>query len=462
MTFIQEFLSYYKQHWGIIIFVIPLLVVFGLFAGPLNLLFLPAIFIFLWVKKKNEAAFILFYISLVVGDRVDSIGESITNVRAMLIVFLFFISIYEISKGKYKFDKSILIWIPFFIIAFIGVMRSPIIPRSIMKTTSYFFMLFTAFHTLRYHVIDSKGKILLGIMNTITFSLLLTLILFLVMPSWVMRESEDINDKGLRLTGLMGNANGLGFICGINLMLACYNRYFWKNISVLYTTYVGALSMFLLLFSGSRGCLLAVLLFFFLFFINIQSWIVRSSLKYVIFPLAIYLFITIGLDIIAENEFLATRFRFSKDASVETLTSGRSATWAFLFSLDRISKWREWIWLGRGMGFDGYFFLQLYRKFPTLGRGYFATFNSFVSIIMNNGVIGLSLMMVNIFYYFYQFKDKFMRQSLFIFMFITGMAEAALSSSLNYYTILFFAFLALHIVGHNRNEIQKSNLASIS
>lgn len=460
MTFIQEFLSYYKQNWGIILFVIPLVVVFGLYAGPLNLLFLPLLFVFYWFKKKPETAFIIFYISLVIGDRVDDIGESLANTRAILMVFLFFISISEIAKGKYKLDKSILIWIPFFIVAFIGVMRSPIIPRSIMKTTSYFFMLFTAFHTLRYHVIDSKGKVLLGIMNTITFSLLLTLILFLVMPSWVMKESEDINDKGLRLTGLTGNANGLGFICGINLMLVCYNRYFWKNISVLYTTYVTALSMFLLLFSGSRGCLLAVLLFFFLFFINIQSWIVRSSLKYVIFPLAIYLFITVGLDFIAENEFLATRFRFSKNANLETLTSGRSATWAFLFSLDRISKWREWIWLGRGMGFDGYFFLQLYRKFPTLGRGYFATFNSFVSIIMNNGVIGLSLMMTNVFYYMYRFKDKCMRQSLFIFMFITGMAEASLSSSLSYYTIIFFVFLALHIDGHKRNELNNTPLAS--
>lgn len=452
MTFIQEFFSYFKQSWVTLFIVVPLTIAFGLTLGPLNILLFTFVFIFYWQKGKIEQAFIIYYISLVVGDRVDDIGVSVTPVRSILTIFLFFISIIEIAKRKYKLDNSIWLWVPFFIIAFIGVARSPIMPRSFMKTISYFFMIFVAFHTLRYHVIESKGKVILGIMNTINFGLLLSLILFVVAPSLVMRKTDDINDKALRLVGLMGNANGLGFIAAMNLMIICYCRYFWKNISILYTTYSTVLSFILLLLSGSRGSLLAILLFFFLFFINIRSWFIRSSLKYVLLPLSIYLFIKIGLDIISSNPLLVARFRFTKDADWGDITSGRSDTWAFLFSLERITKWKEWVWLGKGMGFDGYFFTGLMLKFPTLGRGYSSAFNSFIVIIMNNGVVGLSLMLLVIFYYFARFKDKFMYQSYFIFMFITGMGEAWLSASLNYVTVLFFTLLALHVTGHTRGK----------
>lgn len=449
--FIQDFLSFYIRYWGIIFVIIPLTIVFGFITPYINLVFLPVAFIFYWIRKSPEGAFTIYYLSLLIGDRLDDIGESVRHVRAILTIFLFVISISEIIKGKYKLDKTIFIWIPFFIVAIIGVIRSPILPASIMKTSSYFFMLFAAFHTFRYHIFQSKGKVLLIMMNTITFSLIISMILFLLIPSWVMTEHYSLDDghsKELRLSGLMGNPNGLGLVCAINLIFLFYNRYFWKNISLLYTLFVVLLSIVLLLLSGSRSPLLGLLAFFSLILLNTQTWLVRNSIKYLVFPLSIYLFIKVGFDIIASNPFLATRFRISKGASMAHLTSGRTATWIFLFSVDRISKWREWFLFGKGMGFDKEFFVELYHKFPTLGRGYYYTYNTFVSIIMNNGIIGLFFMMVNIIYYHFRFKDKFIRQPSFIFMFITGMAEATLCSSLSYYPIIFFTFLALHITGH--------------
>lgn len=450
--FIRDFTSLYIDYWGIILIILPLTIVFGLIMPYLNLVFLPIAFIFYWVRKIPEGAFTIYYLSLLIGDRLDSIGGSVRYVRAILTIFVFLISILEITKGKYKLDKTIFIWIPFFFVALIGVIRSPVMPESALKTSSYFFMLFAAFHTIHYHIFHSKGKVLLTIMNTITFSVIVSLTLFLIIPSWVMAEHyslENSHIKELRLAGLMGNPNGLGLLCAINLILLFYNRYFWKNVSLLYTLFVSFLSIAALLLSGSRSPLLGLLAFFSLIFLNTQNWMIRNTIKYLLFPLSIYLFIKVGVDFIASTPFLSARFRITKGASLSNITSGRVATWIFLFSVDRISKWREWFVLGKGMGFDKAFFLDLSHKFPELGRGYGYTYNTFVSIIMNNGIVGLSFMMSNIIYYHFRFRDKFMRQPIFVFMFITGMAEATLCSSLSYFPVIFFTCLALHVTGQS-------------
>ena len=183
-------------------------------------------------------------------------------------------------------------------------------------------------------------------------------------------------------------------------------------------------------------------------------------LKYILFPIALIFLISFGSSIIQAFPILADRLRIKSGMTLDHITSGRLNTWIFIFNSERITHVSEWFWVGKGFAYDTHFFSELRKQFPMLPRSYGSPFNSVISIAMNNGLIGSSLLIGTIGFYFSRFRDKAMRLPLGLLAFIVAMSESTFASSLNYFTIFFYMFLALYIQGkHNTSTPNESSIS---
>lgn len=456
---ISEIISFFSNHALLMGVIIPFTIASGLVFAPLSWVFTSIALTLYWAKGKKTDAFILMYATFILGDRNENAFDGFKQLRAFLIVLMFFFAVHDIVKKKYNFSPLYPLWIPFFFVATIGLFKSPVPVQCFMKTLSYALVIFVALHSLKYYIVHTRGKLTLDFITSINILLVMSLIIMVFFPSIAYFQDEDDASR-LRLAGVMGNPNGLGYICTLQFMFLLYARYYQKTISVPYLFFTLGLLSINLLLSGSRGALLSILIFGFLFFVNHRDFVARTTLKYILFPIGFLFLISFGPAIIQSVPLLADRLRIRSGMTLDHITSGRLNTWIFIFKTERITHVSEWFWFGKGFAYDTYFFQNLRKQFPMLPRSYGSPFNSIISIAMNNGLIGSGFLIATIVFYFTRFRDKAMQLPLGIMAFIIAMSESTFASSLNYFTIFFYMFLGLYIQG--KQTIETTNESSIS
>ncbi|MBX7240264.1 MAG: O-antigen ligase family protein [Bacteroidia bacterium] len=439
--------------------VVPFMIASGIIFAPLSWIFTSIALTLYWANGRKVDAYLLMYATFLLGDRNENTFDGFKQLRAFLIVLLFFFTIHDIVKKKYNFSPLYPLWIPFFVVATIGLFKSPVPVQCFMKTLSYALVIFVATHSLKYYIIQTKGRLMLDLITTINILLVMSLIIMVFFPSIAYFQDEEDASR-LRLAGVMGNPNGLGYICALQFTFLLYARYYQNAISLPYLFFTLGLLTINLVLSGSRGALLSILIFGFLFFVNHRDFITRTTLKYILFPIGFVFLIYFGPSIIQSVPILADRLRIQSGMTLDHITSGRLNTWIFIFKTERITHVSEWFWFGKGFAYDTYFFMNLKKQFPMLPRSYGSPFNSLISIAMNNGVIGSLCMIGAIVFYFSRFRDKAMQLPLGVMAFIIAMSESTFASSLNYFTIFFYMFLSLYIQG--KQIIIKNNESSIS
>ncbi len=456
---LSVFISFFKNHALLLGVILPFTIASGLVFAPISWVFGSIAITHFWFTGKKADAFLYLYATFVLGDRNENAFDGFKQLRAFLMVLVFLYTIHEIIKKKYNFNALYFLWIPFFVVATIGFFRSPVPVQCFMKTISYAFMIFVATHSLKYYITHDKGKLAHDFITTMNILLFMSLFIMVFFPSIAYFQDEEDASR-LRLSGVMGNPNGLGYVCVLLFMFLLYAKYYLRCISLNYFLFsLGLLSVCLIL-SGSRGALLSIFVFGLLFFINHRDFVTRNILKYIIFPISILFLIYFGATVIQNMPILSDRLRITSGMTMDHITSGRLNTWLFIFKTERITHVSEWLWVGKGFAYDTYFFVNLRKQFPLLPRSYGSPFNSIISLAMNNGVIGTGLLVATIIVYFSRFKDKALRLPLGLLVFIVAMSESTFAASLNYFTIFFYMFLGIYVQG--TPKLQKLDESSIS
>lgn len=251
-----------------------------------------------------------------------------------------------------------------------------------------------------------------------------------------------------RFSGFMGNPNGLGvlsFFC-IPLFDLLAKRHLgdWnKNaIRLIYLILIVSVVM-----SGSRNALICLVVY------ELAKLSFKNMLGVVLFMFALvslylfYQYINI-VDIIIQLG-LEEYFR------VDTLEdgSGRADVWEVVWA-----ECQNHFYMGKGMLYDQ-FFLEDYRRIHFSGdvvmeRVWNGTWNSYLSLIMDSGIIGVALYFYACVKWLQSSIDRVRGGAFLLAALMSAITESWMVASMNAFTPMFFLYWAIASV--NPNELKKS------
>ncbi len=382
------------------------------------------VLVFWTIRNMHEHLIILLLLILILGDSRSHSFAFVKNLRIIIVTYLAVITIWKLLKKKYPLHPAFLLSIPFFISASISGFRSPIPLISYSKLISYFFLLLIVFHYIQYHIRQKGEQLLMDILYLAAWVFLLGLLMIVVYPSFVFLAS--------RYRGLFGNPNGLGIYCSLILP---YLMILWKIYPHQRKNIIWAIVLLIIsiLLSESRTALGAIILFLFLYKLYRGYPIRRWLFILAILPLAILFFQFISLEQIIRAIGLAEYLR------VESLTTGTGRYFAWRIIWDFLI---ERIWLGGGFAYEEFIFDQFTAFFLSTehqGRMH----NSYLTLIMNTGLIGFSLLLGFLILILARMKPAYLAIPFLVVALLSAGFESWLSSSLNAFSIHFYMIVVI-------------------
>lgn len=386
---------------------------------------------FILIKKEQyNSIVILFFLTFFFADLVSLSSSFFDPLR---FVFLGICLLLTIQKTSLKENNGLSI-LPFVIIAFyFSLFYSPIPFDASIRAVAYFLLALVIFgfirHLFKEYPLQFSANIFLLIGLFFIIPLLLSFSPF--------RENFFLSG---RYTGFMGNPNGLGLVAILSIPILDYLYIAFLNAG-------GSLKKQLLYFlkwsiiisvvlTGSRNAIFSILIYEFLKF-GFKS--VTSSVI-TLFLLSISYFFIFHIDWIGLVNSLGLEEYLRLD-SLES-ASGRTEVWEVVW--DEIKKSPL---TGKGILYDIYF-VKEYRShlIGVIPRAWSGVWNSYLSLWMSVGLIGLIAYFYFIFRLFLQSNIKRLMVPFLVAALFSGIAESWMAASLNAFTPLFFLYFALQSV----------------
>lgn len=374
-------------------------------------------------KEMHLEILLGFFLILTLSDSRSHALHFAGSAKNIYIVLLFLFSL----KIKNVFSIPVKIYfyfIPFFVIAFICILYSPISLLSFQKTLSYLFLIFSVpvyfqFVYKQYGTILLKGIIFFG-----------CIIFFLGLLFWLSGSSMVYFDA--RYRGLLGNPNGLGIFILLFVMFFIFinekhNDLFSRNEKL----WVYGFAFFSLLKCSSRTSIFALLIFlFFRKFYKISPWI-----GFIIFLLSLLVYQLISDNLVE----IVTALGLDKQLRVETLENGSGRLVAWNFAWQEIQKN---LFIGKGFSYTDYIFKQNAAYLSVLGhQGH--THNSYLTLWLDTGLVGLTLFLSGILGLFIKAANySRLAIPLLYAVLLSNNFESWLTASLNPFTIQLFFILS--------------------
>lgn len=386
-------------------------------------------------KDKYTELFIGFVFLLILNDSRNPafhIAGEAKSIYLVLLTLLFFFN----SKKFTTPNQFFLPFIPFFIVAILSLIKSPIPILGTQKTISFILMYITIPAYINKCLTDNKEFFLKYLIYFITLILILGFSLVIITPHHAMLFN--------RYMGIFGNPNGIGLFSAIAFVLVTviFNKY--NDIfSVQERRIVYGVILASSAFAISRNSLFAILIFlFFQRFYNISNW-----LGFIIVILSVILYQVIAMNMISIINALGLNDYFR----VETLKSGSGRLVAWSFAWNYL---KDHFIFGSGLAFDEHFFDLNQAGLQKLGHQG-GVHNFYLAVWLNTGIIGLICFM----YAFFKTVAKSISTSkltlpiMFSFLFSLTF-EGWLMGSLNPYNIGFV--LTFVILLHKPNNEPKT------
>ncbi len=247
-----------------------------------------------------------------------------------------------------------------------------------------------------------------------------------------------------RFRGVFGNPNGLGFFCMLVYpiidLLVARGFVIDKKQKVL----LGILLFACVVLSGSRTALTCILIYeYFKIIQNKPTFFAISLLVFIIFPI---IMINIDLETLFEQIGIAQWVRLDSLSDA----SGRLNVW--MIAQDEISKQP---WVGRGMLYDIQFINQYRSDHSLLGRHWSGIWNSYYSVLLNFGYIGLVLLM----YFFYRLysasHNKKLSRPYMVMVLFSGITESWFVGAMNSSMPFFLLYFAIQSVPHEKGKVYR-------
>lgn len=303
--------------------------------------------------------------------------------------------------------------------------------ESILRSLGYF--------TIAFLFIDVVGKIYLNY-PAIVSSAILDFLLIFIATSLIFYFSplNGYTSSFGRFQGWLGNPNGMALFGIVSYPLVDYLRTHSIVKSKRWFTMLKLLILGSLILSGSRGGLISLSVYWFSKqFINTSAKLILALL---ILPVLIVFAMNISWIEIVQSLGLSDYLR------LETLmdASGRSEVWAVVWE-----EIKQEPWFGKGMLYDQYFVDQ-YREqhfyaitYPP--RHWYGVWSSYLSMLMNVGVIGFILYLSFLFQLYRYSYDKVRAGAFLLSILVAGIAESWMAASMNFFTPMVFMYFAFQI-----------------
>ncbi len=380
--------------------------------------------------RRDDLIIIHYLVILVLADLRGYDYAVFKSIRIVCILLFSAFTIADIFYRKYKFNKNFLIFIPFFIIAFISAIKaSPILPVSLQRTLAYMLVLFVVYHYFLFHFRKSNYQL---VSDLVYFSGVLFLLGILeamlgISSVWTFE----------RFNGIFGNPNGIGLFC--MLMITFYIIYINGNASYLNVhrskifIFIG-LAVVSLILSNSRNALMSILIFLFLYWVFSSKPYIKLMFWFVFIPGVVLFFLNFSiLDIIYA-------LGLDEILRAESIVDGSGRTISWTFALFHIPK-RPW--LGGGFYFDQYLYQNHVPEVMKVFRFMASTWNTYLTFLLNTGIIGTLLFFGAILGNLRTSLRKSISSAYIMAMLFSAIYETWFSASLNTYTIYFFLTLII-------------------
>lgn len=256
-----------------------------------------------------------------------------------------------------------------------------------------------------------------------------------------------------RYRGLLGNPNGLG------IFLTVFFSFFFLTIKRLNIDLFGspfsrlflALLVISVFLTGSRTTILALGLF-----------VVFNYLKYLsnfVTLLLFFIFIFSYEYLLSQIPSIVQFLGLGEYFRLDTLEEGSGRFIAWNFAWERIS---ERFFLGGGFGYTEYIYKQYYGELSRLGHQGNAH-NSYLTIWLDTGLIGLSLLVLGILRTtFASIKESSYTLPVLYSILFSSFFESWLSASLNPFTTIFLLVLTLLLTPQQESIEAHSPLHGVS
>jgi O-antigen ligase len=379
------------------------------------------------LKQKMDIAFILLVVLILFSDSNSSLyqlpGKGAKDISLVMI------AAYLFTQRPGSMGKSYLVqFFPFLFVAFLGLVFVNFSLLGLQKWFSYGLMLWVIPSMALDLMKGQKAHVFLRKLVFVFFFLYL----FSIIMSYI--RPETYYWVG-RFVGIHRSPNGVGIFCGLFIPVCVMIREKFPNIfSKKMFWFIIAVFLFAILKSGSRNALMAIGIFFFFRYINIR------------FFSGLMLFLIIGVSYNFLFDFiqdLIVSFGLEEEMRLDTLTyaSGRIYVWEVAWV-----EIQNNYWLGHGFSYDEYskWLEPYYELFPMLIHNYGNIHNSYLTLWLNTGLLGLGTFMIGLIWLIIKLQRiqpglaPFFYSCLFM-----GFFESWMAASLNPYTWQLWFGLAL-------------------
>ncbi len=295
-------LKYEKNNYLTLLFWIAL----GAFTGPMVYVAVP-IHMFI-LKNKGEWLWLLLglWLILTLSDSRQGIFNFATNLKTiMMLIMGYLFLIMPKERDAWRFLKP---FIPFFIVAFISLIGSPVAFNGFQKTVSYVLLLLVVPGIIKLLLAYEQDRFLYHLVMLGVLVLAIGLILRFIYPGFVIFGGE-------RFSGLFGNPNAIGIYGFMFMALFTIIKYYQPH---LFTNkqaiFVYAIIIISLILGGSRGGIFSAALF-------ILAWTLLK--RDPILGFIIMSIIFISYQLVMDNFIeIATSIGLEKYFRLETLETG--------------------------------------------------------------------------------------------------------------------------------------------
>lgn len=417
-----EFLKTNKQLIGLML----IFVLIGSFVPQVDWVLIPLCIILLIAKDRITDVFIVFTMVLFFADNWYHFLHDFSYIAKDVILLT--LTVFYFFNTK-KFTERSKLFIPFTIFllwAFVLIEFSPIPFESFQRTLSFALSLIVVPNYFLAELKKNGEYFLRNLIWFYIFFLFLGIVLIFPFKEFVFPQLD-------RYRGLLGNANGIGTISILIVIIVSLARFHYPNLFTKHQLYfIYTVIIISVLLSDSRNSIFSIILF--LFFQRFYKISYLTGFMIVVVTAIVSEFISENLVAIITSMGLGEYLR------VDNLGTGGSRAVAWAFAWEEIQKN---FYHGRGFGFDNYYFRINQDYLVTIGhKG--GIHSSYFALWMNVGLIGLILFMIAYFSSF--FKAASLNYLAIPAMFAIAFSisfEAWISASLSPFNLSFLLIITL-------------------
>lgn len=424
-------LEAYKAHIQFILLLV-FMYVMGVWVDPTIYIIFPIVLVMLGVKKKYFELLICAIWMLILSDYVPVENATYQDLqfakdlKPIIPITLFLFMLADHRRFR-PFPKLVFYFIPFFIVAGIGLNYSLDFGVGFRKTIS--FVLMYTIVPIYVNLLHREWKEFFWIS---IFTYIIGMLAIGVLLGFAVPEI-GILEKTTRFKGIFGNPNGTGIFLNLTFILWIVLEEFklihlskrerWFTLAVIFIS---------LFWCGSRNGIMSIILFYGVYRLVKINWFlgVVGILAFLSFNDLIFDTILQGVAFVGLEDY----FR------VDSLEEGSGRTIAWMFAWQQI---QDYYFVGGGFGHDEHIMRPNYYWLKMEGHDG-GVHNSYLSMWFDAGIIGV------IFYFgamavvfFRSFRHSNIILAFFISILFNINYESWMVASLNPFTIMFLIILTI-------------------